>query len=478
MKQSLNLKATQNLSLTPQLQQSIRILQLSAIELNSEIQEILETNPLLEESETSGKLAQEENTPESGANTDDPGTDQNSEEWQQAFETRITANKPSSESGFDFDATTASAETLRENLIWQIQMTALSDKDKVIANSIIYSLNSQGYLNSEVEDVLMLLPPEMEIELDEVEAVLKLIQTLDPIGIGARDLRERLLIIIDHNIEQATSQNETLNTSIELAREIVSKYLDILGSRNIPKLKKLLGASQTDLEEAVHYITSVNPRISSPYDDDKNDYVVPDVVVKKINNRWRVELNSQVQKKLKINNVYASMPKDSLNGEANKYISDNLQEAKWFIKSLHNRYDTLKRVATAIVEKQSGFLEHGEQALKPMVLQTIATELELHESTISRATSHKYMLTPLGVYELKYFFSSSLASEDGSSVSSTAIRSLIKKLIDEELKNKPISDNKISQHLDEQGYKVARRTVAKYREGMNIPSSSQRKSLI
>ena len=172
------------------------------------------------------------------------------------------------------------------------------------------------------------------------------------------------------------------------------------------------------------------------------------------------------------------MPKDSLNGEANKYISDNLQEAKWFIKSLHNRYDTLKRVATAIVEKQADFLEHGEQALKPMVLQTIATELELHESTISRATSHKYMLTPLGVYELKYFFSSSLASEDGSSVSSTAIRSLIKKLIDEEVKNKPISDNKISQHLDEQGYKVARRTVAKYREGMNIPSSSQRKSLI
>jgi len=463
MKQSLSLKATQNLSLTPQLQQSIRILQLSAIELNSEIQEFLETNPLIEESDSSGKLAQEENNKNNE-------NEQNSEEWQQAFETRTTTSKAAPDSGFDFDATTASKETLRENLVWQIQMTSLSEKDKVIANSIIYSLDSNGYLNIPTEDLLILMPPEMEIELDEVQAVLKLIQTLEPLGIAAKDLRERLLIII--------SNDENESDCKQLAHDIIKDHLDVLGSRNLPKLKKLTGANQADLESAVHYITDMNPRISSPYDDEKNNYVVPDVIVKMINNRWHVELNSQVQKKLKINDVYTSMPKETLNGEASKYISENLQEAKWFIKSLHNRYDTLKRVATAIVEKQSAFLEHGEQALKPMVLQNIATELELHESTISRATSQKYMLTPLGVYELKYFFSSSLSTEDGSSVSSTAIRSIIRKLIDEEPKNKPISDNKIAMSLEEQGFKVARRTVAKYREGMNIPSSSQRKSLL
>ena len=468
MKQSLSLKVSQNLSLTPQLQQSIRILQLSAIELNSEIQEFLETNPLVEESDASGKLAQEENN--KNTNESQNEGEQNPEDWQQAFETRTTTSKATPDSGFDFDATTASKETLRENLVWQIQMTSLSDKDKVIANSIIYSLDSDGYLNTSAEDLLMLMPAEMEIELDEVQAILKLIQTLEPLGIAAKDLRERLLIIINHDDSDSNRS--------KLAHTIVKDHLDVLGSRNIPKLKKLTGATQNDLENAIHYITDINPRISTPYDEDKNSYVVPDVIVKMVNNRWHVELNSQVQKKLKINDVYTSMPKSALNGETSKYISENLQEAKWFIKSLHNRYDTLKRVATAIVEKQSAFLEHGEQALKPMVLQNIATELELHESTISRATSQKYMLTPLGVYELKYFFSSSLSTEDGGSVSSTAIRSIIKKLIDDEPKQKPISDNKIAMNLEEQGFKVARRTVAKYREGMNIPSSSQRKSLL
>ena len=468
MKQSLSLKVSQNLSLTPQLQQSIRILQLSAIELNSEIQEFLETNPLIEESDSSGKLAQEENN--KNTNETQNENEQNSDDWQQAFETRTTTSKAAPDSGFDFDATTASKETLRENLVWQIQMTSLSEKDKFIANSIIYSLDSNGYLNTPAEDLLNVMPPQMEIELDEVQAILKLIQTLEPLGIAAKDLRERLLIII--NNDDSDSKRS------KLAHTIVKDHLDVLGSRNLPKLKKLTGATQEDLENAIHYITDINPRISNPYDDDKNNYVVPDVIVKMVNNRWHVELNSQIQKKLKINDVYTSMPKSSLNGEASKYISENLQEAKWFIKSLHNRYDTLKRVATAIVEKQSAFLENGEQSLKPMVLQNIATELELHESTISRATSQKYMLTPLGVYELKYFFSSSLSTEDGSSVSSTAIRSIIKKLIDDEPKQKPISDNKIAISLEEQGFKVARRTVAKYREGMNIPSSSQRKSLL
>ncbi len=477
MKQSLSLKATQSLSLTPQLQQSIRILQLSAIELNSEIQEILETNPLLEEGDNNGQLSSDNLEKSSESNTD-----AKSEEWQQAFETRQTSSsgsKSSAEGGYDFDATTASNETLRDNLAWQIQMTKLSEKDKLIANNIIYSLTQQGYLSVTLEEILGMIPIELEAELDEVEAIHKLIQTLEPVGIGARDLRERLLMIIDNDIaKDSDSSNNHQSDSKILARSIICEHLELLGTRNLPKIKKMLGVEQCTLEDAVQYITQINPRIDNQFEQDNSDYIIPDIIVKKLNGRWRVELNPQVQKKLKVNNPYGGMPKGTLNGEASKYISDNLQEAKWFIKSLHNRYDTLKRVATAIVENQTEFLENGEQSLKPMVLQNIATELDLHESTISRATSQKYMLTPLGVFELKYFFSSSLSSEDGSSVSSTAIRSFIKKMIDEEPKQKPISDSKISKILDDQGYKVARRTVAKYREGMNIPSSSQRKSLI
>lgn len=470
MKQTLSLKATQNLSLTPQLQQSIRILQLSAIELNTEIQEMLESNPLLEEIENNDNQATAETEQHADSDSDDKVQD-GDEEWLQAFDNRQTSSsKSDSDNTYDFDATTPSSETLKENLIWQIQMTTLSEKDQIIAHSIIYSLDRQGFLTISAEEILDMLPIELEVELDEVVAVLKLIQTLEPVGIGARDLRERLLLIMAH--DQCDEECRSL------ALKIVEHHLELLGSRNLPKLKKMLGVDQTQLQEAVHYITDINPRIDNPFDKNTNDYVIPDVIVKKINRRWRVELNPQVQKKLTVNNTYVGMPKNKLNGEASKYISENLQEAKWFIKSLHNRYDTLKRVATAIVENQVNFLEQGEQALKPMVLQDIASELELHESTISRATSQKYMLTPLGVFELKFFFSSGLSSEDGSSVSSTAIRSLIKKLIDDESKSKPISDSKISQHLDDQGYKVARRTVAKYRESMNIPSSSQRKSLI
>ncbi len=463
MKQSLNLKVSQNLSLTPQLQQSIRILQLSAIELNAEIQEALDTNPLLEEGETSATEAKS-----------DQEKPENSEEWQDAFETRQTSSKHATDGGYDIDATTASGEDLQDTLIWQLNMTKLSDKDKVIASSIIYSLNSQGYLKPSCEELLSLIPEELETEVDEIEAVLNLIQSFDPIGVAAHDLRDRLLLIHHHFIKHNPDLVEPFH---EVAEKIIDQHIDLLGSRNIPKLKKALRCDQSELELAIHYITSINPHIAAP-SQKQDDYVIPDVIVKKVNNRWRVDLNQQIKKNLTVNQTYVTMPKKSLSGEESDYITKNLQEAKWFIKSVHNRYDTLKRVATAIVENQIDFLEKGEQGLKPMVLQNIATELDLHESTISRATAQKYMLTPLGVFELKYFFSSSLASEDGTNVSSTAIRAIIKKIIDEESKTKPISDNKIAAQLDEQGYKVARRTVAKYREGMNIPSSSRRKSLV
>ncbi len=326
------------------------------------------------------------------------------------------------------------------------------------------------------EDIVDILPGEMEFESDEVAVITKLIQTYEPTGIAARTLQERLLIILQ-NIED---KDPAIKHHVPhyLTRCIAEEHLELLAARNINALKNALDIDQEQLVAAIQYIQSINPHIESTVDENENLYIIPDIIVKEVNNHWVVQINPNIKKHVKLNDSYISIPKEELSGEASKYISESMQEAKWFIKSLNNRYDTLKRVATSIVRNQQEFFKKGEIALKPMVLQQIAEELELHESTISRATSNKFMQTPLGVYELKYFFSTSLGSEDGEGVSATVIRSTIKKLIDEEEKSKPISDSKITAILEEKGFKVARRTVAKYREGMNIPSSSKRKSLV
>jgi len=441
MKQSLNINLSQGLKLTPQLKQSIRILQLSSVELSSEVQEMLDTNPLLEEEAQKvddTRFEQEEKA------KDIADADPQENDWQESFEVRQTLTKSSVGEAPDVYATSSSIQSIEQELLWQLQMLPLSEKDQQIAEAIIYSIDSQGFLTLSNTEILNLL--------------------------------DRLNIILS-TIEQ-NKPHTTDNPVHNLAKIIIDDHLELLASRNIAKLKTLLSVQQEELIDAVHYIQKINPRIEDLSEKNDNIYIIPDIIVKSVNNEWRVELNPNIKKQVKLNDTYTSIPKDRLDNDTSKYISDSMQEAKWFIKSLNSRYDTLKRVATAIVRNQTEFFKHGDQALKPMILQQIASELELHESTISRATSNKYMQTPLGVFELKYFFSTGLSSSTGDNVSSTAIRSIIKKLIDDEEKKKPISDNKISLELESQGFKVARRTVAKYRESMNIPSSSKRKALI
>ncbi len=474
MKQSLNIKLSQGLKLTPQLQQSIRLLQLSAIELNTEVQEMLDTNPLLEEEVPSdvevSKPEQEQQAQE------DADLQVKEQEWQDTFDIRQTSTHSAGSDAPDIYATSSKYESLTDKLMWQIQMSRLSTRDKLIAEAIAYSIDDAGYLQLSDQNIVDMLPAEMEFEEDEIAAIVKLIQTFEPIGIAARTLQGRLLIILQSMENKDPSVKH--DVSHYLTRCIAEEHLELLATRNITALKNILDVDQEQLISAIQYIQNINPHIESTVDENENLYIIPDIIIKEVNNHWVVQINPNIKKHVKLNDSYISIPKEDLTGEASKYISESTQEAKWFIKSLNNRYDTLKRVATAIVRNQQEFFKKGEVALKPMVLQQIAEELELHESTISRATANKYMQTPLGVFELKYFFSTSLGSDDGEGVSATVIRSTIKKMISEEEKSKPISDSKITAILEEKGFKVARRTVAKYREGMNIPSSSKRKSLV
>ena len=473
MKQSLNIKLSQGLKLTPQLQQSIKLLQLSVVELNSEVQEMLDTNPMLEEEQAKLEVSRSERDEQAELNTQNQEKEQ---DWQEQFETRQSSNISSSNTEVDVYATSSSQQSLEDGLVWQVQMTKLSGRDKLIAEAIIFSLDSAGYLQLSDQEIVDILPTEMEYECDEVAAIIKLIQTFEPAGVAARTLRERLLSVLDSKEQK----NPDIAHRVDhyLARCIAESHLEELANRNLTGLKNLLDVEQEQLVDAIQYIQNINPHLENHDEQDENLYIIPDIIVKEVNNGFVVQINPSIKKNVRLNDSYISIPKENLNGEASKYISESVQEAKWFIKSLNNRYDTLKRVATSIVQNQIEFFQRGEIALKPMVLQQIAEELEMHESTISRATSNKYMQTPLGVFELKYFFSTSLGSQDGEGVSATAIRSTIKKLINEEEKTKPISDSKIAAILDEKGFKVARRTVAKYREGMNIPSSSKRKSLV
>jgi RNA polymerase sigma-54 factor len=492
MKQSLDVRLTQNLAMTPQLQQSIRLLQLSAIELSAEIQEALEANPLLEESaedlnpsDTIAEPApdqlgdgQDYLSPQelklSGTTPNESG-EEISNDWDDSEPqySSISTNRGSlNGDGGNYEAanSVSAPVTLTEHLLWQMQMTSISSRDRDIAELLIRSINSEGYLTMSVEEISQMFPTERSVEESEIEAVLKLVQTFDPAGVGAQSLSDRIRILLC----QLDPETEGIETAIELA----SNYLDILGRRELGKLKRVLGVSEEALSTAVKLVTALDPRISGSFDEAGTRYIVPDVIAKKTRGKWRVELNSEVLKKLSINPMYARLLPNRIDSGQDKYIQENLQSARWFIKSLNNRYDTLMRVASTIVSRQEDFLEHGDKGMKPMVLNDIAAELGLHESTISRATSGKYLLTPRGVYELKYFFTSSINNADGGTSSSAVIRSLIRKMIENEPTKKPISDNKLATCLEEQGYQVARRTVAKNREAMNIPASSQRKGIL
>lgn len=471
MKQSLNLKLGQQLTLTPQLKQSLKLLQLSSLELEHEIQQALDSNPLLEQIET-----------DSPYQNLDHLQDNAKADWQEAFEPQRTngSSHALSSDTPEMSQYVATQESLNDHLRWQIQMSSLTERDQIIANSIIDSLDDDGYLSCETNELHIFFAANIaddesaindSIEIDEINAMLSFVKTLDPVGAGAKNLQERLLIFLNR------LSAETPN--IELAKSIVTEHLALLANRNYSQLQRILETDTSNLKSALQLITQINPRIGNRFKTDEQSHIIPDLIVKKTDNGWQAQLNPSNQIKLRTNDMYADLLKaGNLDKNQSEYIQTNLSQAKTLVKGLMSRYDTLLLVGKEIVKQQSGFFESGELHLKPMGLQLIADQLELHESTISRATSGKYLLSPSGVYELKYFFSSALTSDNGEASSSTAIRSLIQKMVDDEPKQKPLSDNKIAKQLSDQGFSVARRTVAKYRESLQIAPSSQRKVLM
>lgn len=496
MKQALQFRLGQNLTMTPQLQQAIRLLQLSTLELNTEIQEALDSNIMLEvgedgdndhsgnaDSSDNNENSQKETSSESKleASSDLAASDTMPDDlpvdtsWDDIYDSILPGTAAAS-STYNADdqpeVYTSSTESLHDRLRWQLKMLPLSEIDAAIAEVIIDEINDDGFLQTTVEEITASfaeLDEDIDIEEDEVEAVLKQIQNFDPAGVGARDLRESISIQL-HRQENDVDLREYAIT-------LVDNYFDLLAKREYPQLMRKLKISEEDLKDVIQLIQSMNPRPGGQENVNKAEYIIPDVTVKKVNNTWKVELNSDAAPKLRINATYANMIKDVKNSEDNSSMKNHLQEARWFIKSLLSRNETLLKVAHCIVERQKEFLEHGEEAMKALVLHDIAEAVDMHESTISRVTTKKYMHTPRGIFELKYFFSSHVTTASGGECSATAIRALIKKLIAAEMPKKPLSDNKIAIILEEQGINVARRTVAKYRESLSIPPSNERKRL-
>lgn len=480
MRQSLQLRLGQQLTMTPQLQQAIRLLQLSALELQTEIQTVLESNIMLEQVEEAETASTETSTePESGAEDVAPEPSETLPEelpvdssWDDVYDTYngSTSYSRGEDDDFAFEQQMATRESLHDYLDWQLRLTPFSDRDRLIAEAVVDAVDDTGYLSLSLDELHQGLPAELDIEFDEVEAVLHRIQRFDPPGIAAREPGECLCL------QLAQLPEET--PGLELARTLLERHLELLAARDYNTLMRRLKVDRETLHRAITLIQGLNPRPGTALSGNTAEYIVPDVFVFKHNDRWRVELNPDNTPRLRINSHYSQLIRRADNSADNTSMRNHLQEARWFLKSLQNRNETLLRVATSIVEQQRGFLEHGEEAMKPLVLRDVAEALEMHESTISRVTSQKYMHTPRGIFEFKYFFSSHVSTNDGGECSAVAIRAMIKKLISEENTRKPLSDSKIAQLLSAEGIKVARRTVAKYRELMSIPSSSERKQLI
>ncbi|MGU4438811.1 RNA polymerase factor sigma-54 [Escherichia coli] len=477
MKQGLQLRLSQQLAMTPQLQQAIRLLQLSTLELQQELQQALESNPLLEQIDTHEEIDTRETQDSETLDTADALEQKEMPEdlpLDASWDTIYTAGTPSGTSGDYIDDELPvyqgeTTQTLQDYLMWQVELTPFSDTDRAIATSIVDAVNETGYLTVPLEDILESIGDE-EIDIDEVEAVLKRIQRFDPVGVAAKDLRDCLLIQL--------SQFDKTTPWLEEARLIISDHLDLLANHDFRTLMRVTRLKEDVLKEAVNLIQSLDPRPGQSIQTGEPEYVIPDVLVRKHNGHWTVELNSDSIPRLQINQHYASMCNNARNDGDSQFIRSNLQDAKWLIKSLESRNDTLLRVSRCIVEQQQAFFEQGEEYMKPMVLADIAQAVEMHESTISRVTTQKYLHSPRGIFELKYFFSSHVNTEGGGEASSTAIRALVKKLIAAENPAKPLSDSKLTSLLSEQGIMVARRTVAKYRESLSIPPSNQRKQLV
>jgi RNA polymerase sigma-54 factor len=472
MKPSLQFRLSQHLTLTPQLQQSIRLLQLSTVELNQEIERLLMENPVLEREdheEHDAGSAQAPAAPATPASTTTTTTEAPVDaDWPVDVPVSWRAGDDDEENDRSF--ATADTPTLREHLQTQLSLTNLPGRDRAFVQILIDALDEDGYLTQPLEEIASLLPAEAEADLEELSIALRHLQNMEPAGVGARSPGECLAL----QIRALRAEDGDDTAARGLALEIAQKHLELLASRDYTRLKSATGANDDALRAAQRLIQSLNPRPGAAFAQVEARYVVPDVIVKKTRSVWRASLNPDAMPKLRINRLYAELMGGRGAGGA---LSSQLQEARWLIKNVQQRFETILRVSQAIVDRQRHFFEHGEVAMRPLVLREIAETLGLHESTISRVTTQKYMATPRGTYELKYFFGSHVATDAGGAASSTAIRALIKQLVAAEDTKAPLSDARISQILAEQGIVVARRTIAKYRESMQIPPVNQRKSL-
>ncbi len=497
MKQSIQLRLGQHLTMTPQLQQAIKLLQLSTLELQQEIQEVLETNYMLEEGDENERFETAEGE-ESRGTVDEPAAEPAPKVQEETVEREIQAESndmpdelpvdtlwedvydsylPSSgggDDGSDFDpfAQQSRPATLHDHLIWQLNLTRLSPRDETIAQAVIDAVDVNGYLRADVDDLVATLAGALDGDdatLEEIATVIHRVQSFDPAGVAARDLRECLLL----QLRQLPREEPFRDVAIA----ICSDGFEYLPRKDVPALMRTLGLADTDVLGGIGLIGRLNPRPGTLIAEAPSEYVVPDVFVRRAEGVWQVELNPETTPKLRVNADYARLIRRADQSADSIALKSHLQEARWFIKSLTSRNDTVLRVASKIVELQQEFFEHGEEAMKPLILRDVADALELHESTVSRVTTQKYMHTPRGTFEFKYFFSSHVNTASGGECSSTAIRALIRKLISAESTRRPLSDSKIADELADQGINVARRTVAKYREAMGIPPSNERKRL-
>jgi RNA polymerase sigma-54 factor len=484
MKPGLQFRLNQQLALTPQLQQAIRLLQLSQLELAAELRQLAESNPLLEfaedasleqeEAEADGEYDNEFESLNSLSSSSTSASDANDEapEW---TEPEISSDEP-----IDFSASNGSSgnrdedgmepqnaapESLQEHLLWQLNLTPMEPRAKAIATVLIDALNTDGYLGEGIDAVLAALPPHLKATADEVEAVRRQLQRFDPAGVASIDLPDCLRAQLEQ-FDPGTPHRE-------LALQIVQQELELLARNDMAKLARRLHATEEEVTAAAILIRSLDPRPGAAMDTTPVEYVAPDVYARKDGTRWRVLINPDSQPKLSLNQHYCSLIAQA-RGEDASWMRGQLQEARWLIKSLESRAETLLKVAEAIVRRQSAFLDYGPEAMQPLVLREVAEEVGMHESTISRVTTRKYIHTPRGTYELKYFFSSGVSTEDGGTASATAIQAMLRKLVDHEDPRKPLSDQALAEELHNKGIQVARRTVAKYREILRIPSSSER----
>ncbi|MCF8197713.1 MAG: RNA polymerase factor sigma-54 [Sulfuritalea sp.] len=478
MRQGLQLRLSQHLALTPQLQQSIRLLQLSTLELNAEIDQALQDNPLLERDEpgepTFNLAADAPATPQTVTPTENEERQEprggDDEGWGMDFSGSSGQRDPNDDD-LDSGETQAASTSLREHLGTQIAMTQLPDRERALVGFLIEALNDDGYLTQPLDELIDLLVNDdddaREALLEELCIALCHLQNLDPPGIGARSAQECLSLQL-----KCLADSETRARALI----IVGEHLDHLAAHDFARIKKSLGCDDDELREAQRLILSLNPRPGAQFAAIDTRYVVPDVSVKKVRDQWVVSLNREAMPRLRINRMYADILHRHRGGNGSSGgLASQLQEAKWLIKNVQQRFDTILRVSQAIVDRQRAFFDHGEVAMRPLTLREIAETVQLHESTISRVTTQKYLASPRGIFELKYFFGSHVATDTGGAASSTAIRALIKQLVSAEDGKKPLSDSRLADILGEQGIVVARRTVAKYRELLGIPPVNLRK---